>query len=157
MGVGSGRSPAPPSYGGAGHRAEFTFDHRGIPVCGVCGRPLEYRENRGFWWHAMRTGPWIRYLRAHQGTHCWLCGWVIPEGEETLDHLVPESDGGRRVEENLRLAHLGCNQARGELPLVATVRAVAGRFGPEATQAALRHAVGRFRAAGRGARGQRRR
>lgn len=146
MGVGSGRGPAPPSYGGADHRAEFTFDDRGVPVCGVCGRPLEYRESRGFWWHAMRPGPWIRYLLAHQGRHCWICGWVIPVGQETIDHIVPRTAGGHKTKDNLRLAHRGCNHARAELPAEATVRAVVGCYGPERAQAALRAAVARFRA-----------
>jgi 5-methylcytosine-specific restriction endonuclease McrA len=51
------------------------------------------------------------------GRTCWLCHGVIPTHvEPTLDHIVPRSKGGPNAVSNLRLAHAGCNQKRGDGP-----------------------------------------
>lgn len=55
------------------------------------------------------------------GDVCWLCGEPIHWGADprsprapSVDHVVPRSLGGNPLDlANCRLAHLGCNAARG--------------------------------------------
>lgn len=55
------------------------------------------------------------------GARCWLCGELIHYHQRprhrlgpSLDHLVPLSRGGSLLDpSNARLAHYGCNCARG--------------------------------------------
>jgi 5-methylcytosine-specific restriction endonuclease McrA len=54
----------------------------------------------------------VRALLARDGDLCWLCSKPL-DGDATLDHVVPRSKGGKNGLENLRLAHKGCNGARG--------------------------------------------
>ena len=51
-------------------------------------------------------------LIARDGRTCAICGKPIAAGHETLDHIVPKAEGGGNEIENLRLAHLECNQGR---------------------------------------------
>lgn len=51
---------------------------------------------------------------ARYGTVCHLCGRA---GATTADHLTPRSRGGQDTLDNLRPAHLRCNQSRGNKPL----------------------------------------
>lgn len=44
------------------------------------------------------------------GTVCHLCGG---EGADSVDHLIPRSRGGADTLDNLRPAHLSCNQRKG--------------------------------------------
>lgn len=45
------------------------------------------------------------------GDRCWLCG---QPGATSVDHVVPISKGGAMFAvDNMRPAHLRCNQARG--------------------------------------------
>jgi 5-methylcytosine-specific restriction endonuclease McrA len=54
-------------------------------------------------------------------THCWLCGRYVDQRlpathrmSRSADHLIQLQHGGPPSERtNLRLAHLGCNSARG--------------------------------------------
>ena len=69
-----------------------------------------------------------------QQDNCWLCGEKMPKpvmgngalshppDYPTLDHVVPASQGGDRTYANLMLAHLRCNQARGNRREVVAVR-----------------------------------
>jgi 5-methylcytosine-specific restriction endonuclease McrA len=71
---------------------------------------------------ARRTGAW-RVVRAHvlaEESMCWLCKGVkfvnTPRHplSRSVDHVVPLVEGGRPFDRrNLRLAHYGCNAARG--------------------------------------------
>lgn len=64
----------------------------------------------------------IEYLRHRDGDNCWLCGTPMTFGAEqpgklkahnvSLDHVVERRNGGRTVNQNLRLAHRGCNNNR---------------------------------------------
>jgi 5-methylcytosine-specific restriction endonuclease McrA len=47
------------------------------------------------------------------GPDCWLCRKEIAIAEVSIDHVLPISLGGDSSLENLRLAHLSCNQGRG--------------------------------------------
>ncbi|MGB3604228.1 MAG: HNH endonuclease [Gordonia sp. (in: high G+C Gram-positive bacteria)] len=48
------------------------------------------------------------------GTVCHICG--LP-GADSADHVIPRSLGGPDTLDNLRPAHLACNQRRGNSPL----------------------------------------
>lgn len=50
---------------------------------------------------------------ATHGWVCCICGGPIREGDESLQHLRPRSQGGTDDESNLRPAHLRCNAALG--------------------------------------------
>lgn len=64
-------------------------------------------------WSNKRRKMRRRVIR-HHGLKCWLCGRDIAcEAEVTLDHVIPVREGGRYEFENLRPAHLLCNQWRG--------------------------------------------
>jgi 5-methylcytosine-specific restriction endonuclease McrA len=55
----------------------------------------------------------VRIYVRDQGI-CQLCELPIMEGQAwDVDHIVPRSQGGLHHDGNLRLAHKGCNSARG--------------------------------------------
>jgi 5-methylcytosine-specific restriction endonuclease McrA len=61
-------------------------------------------------------------VAARDGWLCHLCGEPVDpagQGEDapSIDHVVPRSRGGSSRQENLRLAHKRCNNARGSAPL----------------------------------------
>jgi len=51
-------------------------------------------------------------LRRQRGL-CAICSLPVSLREATLDHLIPRSKGGPNTYANLRVAHGGCNSARG--------------------------------------------
>lgn len=56
-----------------------------------------------------------RDVIAEHGASCWLCGVEVAPADFTLDHVIPRSEGGSHDAENLRAAHLACNQGRHRL------------------------------------------
>lgn len=77
--------------------------------------------------NAGRSGSrWRRRVREIRALHlpCWLCGHEIDYDLEhpdpwsfTVDHVVPLSKGGDPLGwDNLRAAHLRCNQIKGDRP-----------------------------------------
>lgn len=79
-------------------------------------RAARERESSGWSWennYAKRQAM-IRLVLTVKGRICHLC--ALP-GATTADHIIPRSQGGRNVLENLEPAHRGCNSARGDLPL----------------------------------------
>lgn len=70
----------------------------------------------------------VPLLAARDGWACHLCGEPIDPGADpesrqgaTIDHVIPRSDGGSRWKRsNMRLAHRGCNNARGSHSVTAT-------------------------------------
>ena len=49
-----------------------------------------------------------------KGAVCSICGKPIKNMKDcTIDHIIPVSKGGLTTIENCRLAHLKCNQLRG--------------------------------------------
>jgi HNH endonuclease len=67
-----------------------------------------------------KAGMSIFDLGNRDGWRCHLCRRRVDRalkapdsGSPTFDHLIPVSDGGLDVGENLALAHLGCNVRRG--------------------------------------------
>ena len=48
---------------------------------------------------------------------CHLCGDGVERSTWTLDHLIPQSQGGEHSRTNVKLAHRSCNSRRGTKPL----------------------------------------
>ena len=47
--------------------------------------------------------------------HCWYCGLTLdPFNTFTLDHVVPQSQGGTNAVENLVAACKSCNSSKGQ-------------------------------------------
>lgn len=46
---------------------------------------------------------------------CYLCDQPVPDDEMSFDHVVPLVRGGVHIAENLRVAHITCNQVKGAL------------------------------------------
>lgn len=59
----------------------------------------------------------LRSLIDRDGHICHLCSNRIARGEESRDHILPVSAGGRDTQRNYALGHKDCNTARGDLPL----------------------------------------
>lgn len=62
----------------------------------------------------------IRWLIERDGGFCRLCGLPIDIRKHgnrpdavSIDHILPVSRGGTNTLDNLQLAHLACNHARG--------------------------------------------
>ena len=51
-------------------------------------------------------------IAARDNWSCGICGRAITTGTLSLDHIVPIADEGLHVAENVRAAHLSCNQSR---------------------------------------------
>jgi len=58
-------------------------------------------------------------LFLRDGGQCHLCGFLQPIKQLTLDHILPRSQGGRAVLDNLKLACRDCNCLRGNLSVEA--------------------------------------
>lgn len=56
----------------------------------------------------------VLYTRA--GGVCALCGEHVDRADASIDHIIPLSDGGPHVWQNVQLAHKKCNVARGNAP-----------------------------------------
>ena len=55
----------------------------------------------------------IAVLVERDGGYCGICHKKVAEAERSIDHVLPVSKGGAHSYANTRLAHLRCNQARG--------------------------------------------
>jgi len=53
----------------------------------------------------------IRKLLQRDGDSCWICNTKL-NGDYSLDHVKPFSEGGLKVLTNLKLAHTPCNNRR---------------------------------------------
>lgn len=52
-----------------------------------------------------------------QGGKCFFCGHLLPVAEASIDHLLPLSQGGQRVESNEVVCHKTVNDAFGAMDL----------------------------------------
>lgn len=52
-----------------------------------------------------------------QGGKCFFCGQMLPAAEASIDHLLPLSQGGQRVESNEVVCHKTVNDAFGAMDL----------------------------------------
>lgn len=63
----------------------------------------------------------LEALAVRDGWHCWICLGPVDRAimdrhnpwNMSIDHVIPESEGGGWTWDNLRLAHYGCNILRG--------------------------------------------
>lgn len=72
------------------------------------------RQRRDDWTslsHKHRKAFTLELIRIY-GNLCCLCGLRIKRGEESCEHLIPRSKGGRTTLENCRPAHIRCNSAK---------------------------------------------
>jgi len=53
-------------------------------------------------------------LLNRDGLGCWLCGKIMPENDQTIEHLEPRSKGGTNFLGNLVLTHRLCNEKMGD-------------------------------------------
>lgn len=54
-----------------------------------------------------------KFIYARDNGFCKLCGGNVDVASMTIDHIIPLSKGGSHTEENLQLAHRGCNSKKG--------------------------------------------
>lgn len=77
--------------------------------------------------HPGKSGRRKKKLVAQHGDRCYICGietvryqWgVSPRDQpnaQTCDHLIPTSKGGTDDLDNLRIACVACNRAKGDIP-----------------------------------------
>ena len=63
---------------------------------------------------------------------CWMCACVLTRGTASVDHLKPQSKGGKDAAENYKLACKPCNSARGDKQIPRTLAAeLKGRAAPK--------------------------
>lgn len=78
-------------------------------------------QNRRLEWRKRRA-RYRRQIAARQGgihaqcgwlVACFWCGWWEPQNKLTVEHIVPVSEGGAKLDlANLALAHAPCNNNR---------------------------------------------
>jgi 5-methylcytosine-specific restriction endonuclease McrA len=54
----------------------------------------------------------ISLLIQRDGRACGLCHQEVPPGQESIDHIIQKSKGGKDEADNIRLAHKTCNNRR---------------------------------------------
>lgn len=52
----------------------------------------------------------------HGVVPCWVCGEHVLQGDATLEHIRPLSEGGNSHLENLAISHAVCNNQRRAKP-----------------------------------------
>jgi 5-methylcytosine-specific restriction endonuclease McrA len=57
----------------------------------------------------------------HGQVPCWVCGQHVLQGDATLEHIQPLSEGGNSHAQNLAISHGVCNAGRHALPAEAGV------------------------------------
>lgn len=61
-------------------------------------------------------------LLERDGPNCFFCGVLMLDGDITVEHLVGRGKGGPDHQDNLALAHDGCNQFADNLPLIEKIK-----------------------------------
>lgn len=87
-----------------------------------------------------RLGKMIARIEARDGGRCVYCGRTAIETGHAMqfDHLVPRSEGGLDVAENLVCACINCNSSRQNLGLAAWCRKASELLGRTITWQAVR-------------------
>lgn len=75
--------------------------------------------NPQFWRRKAFAKKWNKkHLINRDGNICWICKKPFESMKDaTLDHIFPRSKGGLDTIDNLKLAHLKCNNARGSMTM----------------------------------------
>lgn len=55
----------------------------------------------------------LEAIKVRDRMTCCICGKKVSERDFSLDHTIPLALGGSHSQENLRVAHLRCNQLKG--------------------------------------------
>lgn len=53
------------------------------------------------------------FTELYNRTLCDICGFFMPTGDRTIDHIVALSDGGPNSPTNLQTVHMACNSRKG--------------------------------------------
>jgi hypothetical protein len=67
--------------------------------------------------------PVVKTLIKRDGHRCFFCGFLIPDGDETVDHLVAKTSGGPDHASNFVLMHDDCNSMCGHRDAAWKIRA----------------------------------
>lgn len=100
---------------------EFRRQLSGAAAVPVPERPPKVRAARPRAEDTRQVAPRSGLLRQVKGGQCWLCGRNVNRkerrhghpGAPSVDHVIPLSRGGTHRQSNLRLAHVFCNQTKG--------------------------------------------
>lgn len=85
--------------------------YHALSVSGDCLMRAQRRDDWTGLSHKKRKAFTLELIRIY-GNLCCLCGLRIKRGEESCEHLIPRSKGGRTTIENCRPAHIRCNSAK---------------------------------------------
>lgn len=69
-----------------------------------------------------RRAELVAALTERDGSCCFFCRLTIPDGLETIEHLVARTSGGPDHLANMALAHRRCNERAGTLSLLEKIR-----------------------------------
>ena len=86
-------------------------DYNALSNAGDCLMRSQRRDDWTSLSHKQRKAFTLDLIRIY-GNLCCLCGLRIKRGEESCEHLIPRSKGGRTTIENCRPAHIRCNSAK---------------------------------------------
>lgn len=86
-------------------------DYNTLSNAGDCLMRSQRRDDWTSLSHKHRKAFTLELIRIY-GNLCCLCGLRIKRGEESCEHLIPRSKGGRTTIENCRPAHIRCNSAK---------------------------------------------
>lgn len=86
-------------------------DYNPLSNAGDCLMRSQRRDDWTSLSHKQRKAFTLDLIRIY-GNLCCLCGLRINRGEESCEHLIPRSKGGRTTLENCRPAHIRCNSAK---------------------------------------------
>lgn len=98
--------------------------------------------NASGFWNSITKARYVLFLRERDGNICPGCNTEI--SDPTLDHIIPLSNGGDHLVDNLRLLCRSCNSKKGALPweeflekqkknsIIREIRSLSiNRFGPK--------------------------
>ena len=115
--------------------SEFTTTAPNRRYCNACAagrisdRHRKKNRSRLGYHRSIRSFP-LTALGERDAWTCWLCDQPVDKALKSrhplmasYDHVIPTSLGGSDEPDNLRLAHLRCNVARGNRDSTAIVKA----------------------------------
>lgn len=71
----------------------------------------EFKEGIGM---ADLTKKTMKIIRERDEGICKLCHLPVTDDDWNIDHIIPQSHGGKSYRSNLRLTHKECNRLRGD-------------------------------------------
>ena len=111
--------------------ALFIPKYKGMQYCSsVCSNRARYATHKDHRIKKLRNvivdkNITLMALYQRDGGKCWLCGKACDYNADSndnsypsIDHVIPLSKGGKHSWENVKLAHRGCNSAKGSRLIV---------------------------------------